>query len=403
MKGMNRRSFLHRSARAVAGGAACSFPAGVFGKEGGSPTPKPCSPGAWRKHGVVLEPTEDWEGGTLQNFTCPAEPLEDGRWRLWYSSHGRDYKFNIAYAEGVPGRPFRKVRARLTPGEPGEGGFVIGNLPSGWNPVQVVHIHLKNGRHRIYFWAHGPNIGRYLAAESDDGKRYTVVDPLRPVLWHPNDRAAHGVPSPDGVMLRAQPSNRPAGEPPAESRLISNDATCVYQLDDGTFEMYSVGLVRVPEGDPAYVAADNAPGLLRVIDRYTSADGLRFETRQRVIERDADEPADQQFYYLAVTHTPRGRVGMLGHYRVRAQTMDLEWCFSADGVKWERPLRKAWLPRGDRSQADSYGIYAPNRLVWHDGKWHLFYHGVNTAHNFKDSHGPPRSVVLYATTESIWG
>jgi hypothetical protein len=350
----------------------------------------------------VLGPSEDWEAASVENFTCPAEPIGGDRWRIWYSSHGSEYRYNVAYAEGVPGGPFRKVRARVTAGDPGEGEFVIGHLPDGWHPIQVVHIHLKDGRHRIYFWVHGPRVTRYLAAESDDGKRYTVVDPLRPVLWHPNDRAAHGVPTPDGVTLPYGPVARPADEPVAESRLISNDSTSVYQLDDGTFEMYSVGLVRVPADDPAYVAADNAPGLLRVIDRYTSADGLRFENRQRVIERDARDPVDQQFYYLMVTHTPQGRVGMLGHYRVEAQTMDLEWCFSRDGVKWDRPLRTAWLPRGDKTEADSYGIYAPHSLVRHGGTWHLFYNGDNAAHNLKDSHGPPRSVVLHATTDSIW-
>ena len=166
--------------------------------------------------------------------------------------------------------------------------------------------------------------------------------------------------------------------------------------------MYSVALLQVPRSDPAYVAFDNAPGWLRVIDRYTSADGLHFDTRRRVIQRDASDPVDQQFYYLAVTHTPRGRVGMLGHYRVRAQTMDLEWCFSKDGTKWERPLRRAWLARGDKSQVDSYGIYACNHLVERGGKWHLFYTGVNSGHNHKESYGPPRSAVLYATADSLW-
>lgn len=399
---MNRRDFLYRSMGIAAGVIAQPCPVSALERTGSPSVPKPCAPDAWHKHGVVLKPTEEWEGGTIQNFTCPAEPLGNDRWRLWYSSHGKNYKYNIAYAEGIPGQPFKKVLAQYTPGDPGQGELVIGHLPAGWNPVQVVHILLKNGRHRIYFWAHGPRIGRYLAAESDDGKRYTVVDPLRPVLWHPNDRAAYGVPSPDGVVMPYGPVNRPADEPPAESRLISNDATNVYQLADGTFEMYSAGLVQVPSSDPAYVASDNAPGLLRVIDRYTSADGLHFETRQRVIGRDAEDPVDQQFYYLSVTHTPQGRVGMLGHYRVGAQTMDLEWCFSADGVQWNRPQRKAWLPRGDQSQVDSYGIYAPSRIVHHGGKWHLFYHGENMAHNGKDSYGPPRSEILYATTESIW-
>ncbi|HSA09978.1 MAG TPA: hypothetical protein P5205_06360 [Candidatus Paceibacterota bacterium] len=363
--------------------------------------PEPCASTAWQKRGVVLAPAEDWEGGHIQNFTCPAEPLAGDRWRLWYSACGK--KYLIAYAEGTAGGPFKKFPARCTPGEPGEGPFTIGHLPDKWSPVQVVHIHLRNGRHRIYFWAHGPGIARFLAADSDDGKRYTVIDPHRPVLYHPSDRAAHSIPSPDGTLIHKNPSPaRPANEPLALSRLISNDATNIYQLPDGSFEMYSVALLSVPRDDPAYMPHDNAPGLLRVIDRYTSPDGLHFEDRKRVIQRDARDPVDQQFYYLASTLTPKGRVGMLGHYRCQAQTMDLEWCFSPDGATWHRPRRTAWLPRGDEKQPDSYGIYSGGFLVQRDRRWHLFYTAVNSAHNHKHSHGQPRTVIMLATTGSLW-
>jgi hypothetical protein len=104
-----------------------------------------------------------------------------------------------------------------------------------------------------------------------------------------------------------------------------------------------------------------------------------------------------------VTHTPKGRVGMLGHYRCQAQTMDLEWCFSRDGVAWQRPLRRAWLPRGNPPAPDCYGIYGNSRLVHHGGRWHLFYTGVNDSHNGRKSYGKPRQVVMYATAKSIWG
>ncbi|MEP0843410.1 MAG: hypothetical protein HRF43_11965 [Phycisphaerae bacterium] len=349
-----------------------------------------------------MERSEPWEKGPIQNFTSPVEPLDGGRWRMWYSAGESRRTFTIAYAEFEPGGPIKKVPLERSTGRPPDAPLALGNLPAGWNPTQVIHIRLRNGRHRLYFWAHGPEILRYLAADSDDGRRYQVIDPLRPVLYHYGDRAASGVPSLDGVLLSRRPASRPADEPPAPPALISNDATNVYQLADGSFEMYSVALVPVPRTDPAYVAHDNAPGLLRVVDRYTSEDGLIFENRKRVIQRDARDPVDQQFYYLAVTYTDRGRVGMLGHYRCAAQTMDLEWCFSRDGLVWERPYRGAWLPRGDKTQPDSYGVYASNHLVRRDGRYHLFYTGVNSAHNGKDSHGPPRDVVMLATVDSIW-
>lgn len=401
MDPINRRTFLQASAGAAAAVAltACksASPAAA------DALPKPCPPSFWHKHGLILEATELWEGDDIQNFTSPAEPLKNGAWRLWYSVSGRHDRYGIAYAEGVPGKPMRKFAAQSSPGEPPDAPFAIGHLPDKWRPVQIIHIRLRDGRHRIYFWAHGPDILRYLAADSDDGHRYRVLDPLRPVLYHPHDRAAHGVASPDGTLLHQTPSkDRPADEPLAPARLISNDATNIYQRPDGVFELYSVALVPVPKTDPAYMPHDNAPGLLRVIDRYTSADGLHFETRQRVIQRDAQDPVDQQFYYLSVTYTPRGRVGMLGHYRCQAQTMDLEWCFSRDGSKWERPLRQAWLPRGEPPAPDCYGIYSAHQLVHHAGRWHLFYTGVNSSHNGKQSFGKPRQVIMLATTSSIW-
>jgi len=95
--------------------------------------------------------------------------------------------------------------------------------------------------------------------------------------------------------------------------------------------------------------------------------------------------------------------------------MDLEWCFSRDGIEWQRPQRRGWLARGNPPEPgrgwlargnppepDCYGIYANHRLVQHGGKWHLFYTGVNAAHNRKHSYGPPRQLVMYATTDSPW-
>ena len=397
MSGIDRRLFLKTAAAesATDHDVACRERAGI---RAGAVRLK-ANP--WRKHGTVLASDES---GLVQNFTSVVEPLDGGRWRLWYSVSGKNVPFNVGVAEGELGEPMTRSPAVLSEGEPADAPLAIGNLPRDWRPVQAVHVGLPGGRHRLYFWAHGPKVVRYLAAESDDGRRYRVLDPHRPCLYHPADRAVDGATAAEAGLSRSakKVATRPDNEPPAPARLVSNDATNVYRLADGTFEMYSVALVEVAKDDPRYIAHDNAAGWVRVIDRYTSArrpelDGPPARARAR-----RPGPVDQQFYYLSVTHTPRGRVGMLGHYRVEAQTMDLEACFSADGITWQRDQRRPWIPRGEPGEPDSYGIYAPHALVQRDGLWHLFYTGVNEAHNHKHSHGPPTRVVMHATCENLW-
>jgi hypothetical protein len=356
---------------------------------------------------VVLRHSGEPAGGWIQNFTSAVEPLADNRWRLWCSVSGKEnFPKNIGFADGVPGEVLKPIYAALSAGEPDAAApLAIGNLPTGWRPVQAVHLQLRDGRHRLYFWAHGKGVARYLAADSADGRTYRVVDPLRPCIYHPIDRAVDGaVAAAAGLSRFAKRKAAPLnGEPLAPAALISNDATNVYQLRDGSFEMYSVALVQVGKDDPRYMAMDNIPGLIRVMDRYVSADGLRWEGRRRVLTPDADDSHDLQFYYLSVTHTGRGRVGILGHYRLEAQTIDMEWCFSDDGIRWQRPARHPWLPRGDASQTDSYMLHAPHALVEREGQWWLFYTGGNFAHNQRHSHGQSDRAIMLATTTSIWG
>ncbi|MBN2457000.1 MAG: hypothetical protein JXB29_10795 [Sedimentisphaerales bacterium] len=379
--------------------------------------PKPCSPESWVRHGIVIEPNQPWEGSSIQNFNSPPEALGDGRWRIWYGFWGSTATYgsgmNIAVAEGVPGGKWTKHVAVLTEGEPADAPLAIGNLPNGWRPVQPVHIKLKNGRDRLYFWAHGPKdrVVRYLAAESDDGKRYKVLDPHRPCMWHFHDRAVEFAgTTPAGLKLAGKSEElrkrfpRPEGEPAADPELTSNDGATIYQLEDGTFEMYVNSLVSLGKGDPRWAEKDNLAGYVRVIDRLISKDGLKFYGRQTVIKRDPVRDAiDQQFYYLNVTYTPKGRVGMLGHYRLKDQTMDLEWCYSKDGVNWVRPFRnRPWLERGWPGEGDAYAVYTGTSVVYDQGKWWLFYTGCNYTHNMKQHYGEPRSVIMLATTESIW-
>ncbi|MCB1204683.1 MAG: hypothetical protein KDN18_10530 [Verrucomicrobiae bacterium] len=397
----NRREFLQS-----AGAGGLALLANTVVRAGGVPTLAPSE--SWTKHGELFRHEGEPSGGWVQNFTSTVEALEGGKWRLWTSVSVPQSPFKqIGYHTGTVGGKWAFTPALCRPGEPDpDVPLSIGGLPEGWYPVQVVTLRLHDGRTRLYFWAHGEGVVRYLAADSADGRAFRVVNALSPCLYHPADRAVGGEAAVEAGLTRyAKRKAAPVpGEALAPASLITNDATNVYQLPDGSFELYTVVLVEVEKDDPRYAPQDNIPGRIRVIDRYTSEDGLRWENRRRVLEPDAEDPTDLQFYFLSVTHTERGRVGLLGHYRLDAQTIDLEPCFSDDGITWTRPSRTPWITRDKPGEtAGSYLLHAPHAMVERDGLWHLFYTGGNFSHHHKDSHGTPDRAILLATSERLFG
>ncbi len=139
-----------------------------------------------------------------------------------------------------------------------------------------------------------------------------------------------------------------AGETLAPAALITNDATNVYQLPDGSFGT----LHRRPHGsgkdDPRYMPHDNIPGRVRR-DRPIHQRRLACVGRigSAVIQADAQDPTDLQHYYLSVTHTAKGRIGMLGHYRSAGTDHGHRVVPLRGRRAWNRPARTAWLPRSE--------------------------------------------------------
>lgn len=343
----------------------------------------------WTNLGTILEPELSFEIsnnskeiGRIQNFTSTAVPLKNDNWRIWYSCYPEsDHRyFNIAVAEGVPPKKMIKHQAVLATGKAPSAPLSIGNLPEGWRPIQPVYIRLSKRKHRLYFWVHGKGVVRYLCADSDDGKRFEVLDPFSPCLYHFNDRAVVSVK--DGLegLTSVKKQERPDWEKVADPALVCNDATNVYMLPDGTFELYTPQLVAIPRNSKQYVKHDNLQGYIRVIERRESIDGIRWSAGTKIMQPDNNDPHDLQFYYLSVTHLPDKRVGILGHYRTETQTMDMEWCFSTDGLTWKRPFRRPFFDR-NIEKSSLYGVYAPHSLVFHKAKWWLFYSGTNVPHN----------------------
>ncbi|MEN6304996.1 MAG: hypothetical protein ABFD96_19850 [Armatimonadia bacterium] len=306
-----------------------------------------------------------------------------GGWRLYYSDRGaypgRDY--HLAIAESADGLHWDKVRV-------GEDGYLH---PRGLAPeerlVQQQAVPLPDGRVRIYFWWHGHDRGRarYVAADSDNGVDFEIVNLDDPCVFHPSDfnvgqsGFAAGLTAP---VVRADYEAERTVPWLEAKRRRSNDATYVYYNERlRLFEMYSVWLAPNDAQSHHYTPHDNAPQIIRVMHRRTSDGGLLWSDPELIIIPDEHDPLDIQFYHMSVHELDDWRVGMLGHYRCWAQTMDLELCFSRDGRHWNRPLRGGFIPRGGIDEIDYYSIYPTNRLLESGDDWLMLYDGGNWKHN----------------------
>ena len=317
---------------------------------------------------------------SIQSFTSTSMHLEDGSWRVWYSRYATGVsvgKYGFGYMDFSPDFTLQKDTAMRIVEKPGKSGLNIIGVPLHWNIIQPVYLKLADGRERIYFWGHGSEgVCRYLVADSNDGVNFIVEDWHRPSLYHPNDRAvSRDLLRSKNLAIYCHEAHRDLSpdEPAATGDMLMNDATNVYVMPDGSFELYSAEVIELPKDTPEPCQKDP---IIRVIQRRTSADGIHWTPPQRILMRDEKDPFDLQFYYLSVTYTPNGRIGILGHYRSDPGTQDIEFCFSQDGIHWDRQ-RKLGFPRWKGVE----GVYAPHDMVKVGDLYYLLYSGYSQTHH----------------------
>lgn len=331
----------------------------------------------------------DWPQGQAGEYRraafCGAVVPWEGGWRLYHSRVTRPgtMPYRLALAESADGLTW-------TPVDTGDGDVLHpAGLPDDVSLVQPQVVKLPGGGVRMYFWYHGHDRGRcpYLAADSADGVHFRIVNLEDPCLVHPLDlnvgqaRWAAGLTA--AVPLDEYPE-KPTLDWWEAKRRRTNDAVFTYYNEtSGLFELYSVWLVPNDPETRRYIPHDNAPQILRVMQRRESADGLRWSDPELIIIPDEHDPLDIQFYHMAVEQVGDWRCGLLGHYRCEAQTMDLELCFSRDGRHWQRPLRGAFIPRGGIDEVDYYYAYPTSAWLDRGDHWILLYDGGNYQHNGK--------------------
>lgn len=390
---MRRRHFLAAAGAAVRTSAAASVrelpaPAGLGSRllfldrshlrhvSGAVLVPAPIE-----KLGLVLSPGSPGdEGGAHSAMGCGIFRTESG-YRLYYSGSTKEPPaFGICVAESPdllhwtrPGLGQIRVNGKDT------NRIRIEGLPEDASVTQPSVVSLPGGGQRMYFWLHQREPVRrlrYMAADSEDGLRWRIAGGGKPCLVHPHDIGKWVWDDPAAVR-----GERRAEDVEERLRIRSNDAAHTYAMPGGGFEIFTVFPVRNTPDSGRYVAHDNAPFMVRVMARRTSEDGLRFSDPEFIVVPDEEDPWDQQFYYLTQHRFGSFRIGFLGHYRVHAQTMDIELAYSRDGSRWERPMRGAWMPRGLPGDSDGGMVYMPNQLVDMGDHWLALYTGSSGLHN----------------------
>lgn len=104
-----------------------------------------------------------------------------------------------------------------------------------------------------------------------------------------------------------------------------------------------------------------------------------------VLEPDANDAADLQFYWLTASRSPHGEyLGFLHCHHTIDQTMDAQLVTSEDGWSWSRAFgRKPILPLGPRGAFDCGMVLAAGAPVQFGDRVLVFYHGRPTVHDGK--------------------
>lgn len=318
-------------------------------------------PGKWRDEFTLLTSTEKWESEVA---TYPSSLVKhDDVWRLYYhyapTDKSRGYSLALAeyYADGSE----KKYPCAIN----SEGYFSLSGVPGSCEPMQANVFKLEENLYRMYFWCHDhPATCRFLIAESPNGRNFKVTH--RPAIYHYNN-------------------NEEGRSGEISEWLRTNDATTVYRMPDGTWELYTACFIFSHEGEPRFMRHDvgtGSLGAIRLVQRFTSPDGINWDSKPRLIAvpDEKDIPA-QQFYGISVSPCCNGlRYGVLSHYNADEQTNDFENVISRDSIKWERHCREAALERTE----GIYGLYpAHNFLTSDDGRLYLLHVKYNCTHNHK--------------------
>ena len=339
---------------------------------------------------VVGDTRQDYSAASM--FCSKIFTLEDGTYRMYYWSYGslccEDPK------ESMP-RGLVATSTDLLNWEKPD----LGQVQLDGKDTNLLHIEgleldivvgcsqvrISENHWRYYFWGceRDTRLWALLAADSEDGLHFKMINDGRGLLYHPPLPECGPLLCDVAKKLKHDPEEYERDMTLRVNRLQSNDASTVYYHPDHGFEIFHQYLVENrPESGRVVDVPYNCPAFLRVMARRRSDDGIHWGLPELIIVPDEKDPWDQQFYGMPVCDYAGWRIGLLLHFRTEAgqQTCYVEQAFSRDGTNWSRPLRGHWF-EGAHPE-DAGGIYPGGDALIDDGdSWLIYYTGVCTSHD----------------------
>ena len=324
------------------------------------------SAGQWRHEFDILRQSEAWESVPA---AYPSSLVKHGDvWRLYYHYAPTDgsREYSLALAEYKSDGTVEKHPLAINH----DGHFSLHGVPDDCSPLQANVFQTGDNSYRMYFWCHHrPFTCRFLMAESNDGRHFKL-SACEPVLYHCNNN-----------------EEGRSGKVPEWRR--TNDATTVYRMPDGSWELYTACYVFSHEGEPRFMREDVGTGpigAVRMVERFTSEDGVHWNGLPRLVAvPDGDDSPSRQFYGLNVSPYCNGlRYGVLCSYDGDAQTNDFENVVSTDSINYRRYCRECSFKRED----GFFMVYPAHAfLTADDGRLFLPYTRFNHTHNGKRTTG----------------
>jgi len=316
-----------------------------------------------QKHNYpILTPEKPWElGNMLISVTVLPDPSTD-RLRLYYFIRVKDHPTQnlLCVAYSHDGYHWEKpdlgngtnIVMRASGHETGWGQFMPTRIlfdPTDTNTSQ----HWK----MIYWDRPTPNVPSGIClATSPDGFTWTPM-PNQPVIRNAND-AMSFINVPNTIQ-----------NPVRNGRYLIYQQTWKYNPNLPT-------------------ERDNLKGIHRQISLWSSATFANHVTDGGwvgpivILEPDAQDPPDIQFYWLSPFHTPTGFGGFLNCHHTGNQTMDVQLVTSTNGWSWQRANnRQPIIPLGESGQFDCGLITAVSPPVIWQNKAFAYYNGRATVHD----------------------